>query len=674
MKEILKLVWEIADPVMGCDLLAVLQPVENGDWRVEGWQASTRAGEEVEGLLTSRDFSKAVTKRGNQTGFLDKLSGFPNWNWHLLVFANDGQATLFSGRKPAPFDSANQVRLAVGLTALSQSLSTWRALEGNMRVYQCKLERLAGSQRELFSILKGKELVEKFLSRGNELFESSGAAMFFANAAEGRLELVGRLGNFDFAPFSRAYESGALEKFLSKGKSAVINAASGDFGLLPAPLLLLPMQRRDGVEGALAFLRPSDRTFSEPDVELGALFAQAAGQALANARSFENLENAYRSLSVAQEKLVQAERLQALKEMAGGMAHDFNNVLGTILGRVQLLLIQKLDEKTVRSLKQMEQSAQEAARTVARLQEFTRSAASEESGPVDLSDVAREAAEVTRPLWRDQIEVAGGTIQLLLETAPTAPVTGNAAELVEVVSNLISNAVDALSAGGKIWVSTIQKGAEVFLTVRDNGAGMSAEVKSKVFFPFFTTKGKKGTGLGLSVAYGIVTRHRGEILLQSEEGKGTAFTLKFPAATARAAEVSEPKPTEQKVGKLSILVVDDDENIRSVLAEMLGFLEHRVASAAGGTEAFELLEKQTFDLVITDLGMPGISGWEVSQRAKKKNAHAPVIMISGWGSQIDPSRVAASGVDRVLSKPFHLDDIRRAIGEVFAKAPKAAVR
>ncbi len=666
MKETLKLVWDIAEPVMGCDLLAFLRPAENAGWKLEARNASTRARPDFEKLITSRELASAIRKKDGKTGFLDKVSGFPDWAWHLVVFSNEGEALLFSGRRPAPFDSSNQLRLAVGLSALSQSLTTWHLLEGDMKTHQEKLERLASFQRQLFSILKGKELVEGVLSRGGELLEAGGAGLFFINFTDSRLELIGRLGNFDFSPFSLSYESGALKKLLAKNEPSFWNAPNADFPVIPGPLLFLPMRQRDGGEGGLAFFRRSDRPFGQADAELGTLFAQTAGQALANARSFENLENAYKTLSVAQERLIQTERLRALKEMSGGMAHDFNNVLGTIMGRIQLLFTQPLNEKTAKALKQIEQSAQEAARTVARLQQFTRSAQSEESRPVDLSILAREAAEVTKPLWRDRIESGTGAVQLLLETADVAPVMGNTSELVEVISNLISNAVDALPSGGKIWVSTLQKGNEVFLTVRDNGAGMSAEVKSKVFFPFFSTKGKKGTGLGLSVAYGIVSRHRGEIVLQSEEGKGTAFTLKFPAV-ARVQEPAAPVRTEQKIGALSILIVDDDENIRDVLSEMLGFLGHQVASAAGGAEALELLERQIFNLVITDLGMPGISGWEVAERAKRKSPQTPVVMISGWGSQIDPTRVSSSGVDLVLGKPFHLDDIRRVIGQAFSK-------
>ncbi|HEU4436314.1 MAG TPA: response regulator, partial [candidate division Zixibacteria bacterium] len=283
--------------------------------------------------------------------------------------------------------------------------------------------------------------------------------------------------------------------------------------------------------------------------------------------------------------------------------------------------------------------------------------------------------ELTRPHWRDRIASSGGPVELELDLKPTAPVLGRFSELVDVVSNLIANAADALPNGGKIWVTTLQNEGEVSLSVRDNGLGMSPEVKSKIFFPFFTTKGKRGTGLGLSVAYGVVTRHRGEIAVQSEEGKGSVFTLSFPASTPVPKKSEAPKSPLKKVGELSILVVDDDENIRNVLSEMLDFMGHKVASARDGSEAFGFLDRATYDLVITDLGMPGISGWEVARRVKEKNPKTPVMLVSGWGAQIDPARVREAGIDLVLNKPFHLDDVRRSISEVLSKTvAKAAAR
>ncbi len=542
-----------------------------------------------------------------------------------------------------------------------------------------RLERLVHFQNELFSITKEKELMEKVVRWGLSWSLSTGTGLLGKRNAEGPAELACAYGDFDFARFGKFCRKEFLEEILERRQPALLNGSSAQKTAenqeRPQTFLLVPLISGNTAKEILVLQRNLEHTFSQQEIDLAKLFAQSVGKALANARAFENLENAYRSVSVAQEQALQTERLRALKEMAAGMAHDFNNVLGSILGRIQLLLNQPLDEKLVHSLKQMEKAAAEVVRKVARLQEFTRDRHEDEAHPIDLTSVAKEAIEVTRPVWRDGIEAMGkAPIELSTDfSTATAPILGNFTDLVEVVANLISNAVDALPSGGKIAVSAFEKGSDVFLSVRDNGIGMSPEVKSKVFFPFYTTKGRKGTGLGLSVAYGIVSSYRGEILIESEPGKGSAFSLRFPASH-ESQKQAPPVAIEEKVGRLSILAVDDDENIRSVLSEMLDFLGHKVEAAEDGKRALDFLEKQSFDLVITDLGMPGISGWEVTRAAKEKNKATPVILISGWGTQIDPAKVSEVGIDKVLPKPFHMDDIRRAIGEACAKVKNAPAK
>jgi len=675
MSKILKLVWEVAGPVMGTDLLVSFRSLEQ-KFRPEFLEATAAGRPKAEKLLRSPEFFSALQNKSGQTGFLESPAGLSEWDWHLVVFFEKEGGLLFSALKASPLESAKQLRLAVGLSALVQSLSRWQVLESEMKLHQRRLEKLAAFQKQLFSVFKETDLSEQIVARGSELLNAvAGALLFFSG--EKRLKIAAQTGKFGPVPFEQAAASGLLEKLLAKRQPLVFNGTETrpELADFPKPLLLVPLVRGEEVEGALVFQHLPADPFTPTDLELAILFVQAAQQALANARNFEHLENAHRSLSVAQDRLLQSERLVALKEMAGGIAHDFNNVLGTIMGRVQLLLAWPTDERTARGLKQVEASAQEAARTVARLQEFTRDRDEGSPEPVDLLSVAREAVELTRPHWRDRIASSGGPVELELDLKPTAPVLGRFSELVDVVSNLIANAADALPNGGKIWVTTSQKEGEVSLSVRDNGTGMSPEVKSKIFFPFFTTKGKRGTGLGLSVAYGVVTRHRGEITVQSEEGKGSVFTLSFPASTPVPKKSEPAKSPLKKVGELSILVVDDDENIRNVLSEMLDFMGHKVASARDGSEAFGFLDRATYDLVITDLGMPGISGWEVARRVKEKNPKTPVMLVSGWGAQIDPARVREAGIDLVLNKPFHLDDVRRSISEVLSRTvAKTAAR
>ena len=242
------------------------------------------------------------------------------------------------------------------------------------------------------------------------------------------------------------------------------------------------------------------------------------------------------------------EKLRALGEMASGVAHDFNNVLAVILGRVQLLQ-RKLDDPTFRRwLSIVEQAALDGAQTVRQIQEFTRVRRDQPTQTVDLNQAVRDAVEMTRTRWRDESQSRGIEIRLALDLGVVPPVDGQPSELREVADEPRLNAVDALPRGGAIRIATRLRDSEVELSVSDTGVGMSDSVRRRIFEPFFSTKGPRGTGLGLAMVYGIVSRHGGEILVDSTEGAGSTFTIRLPVgqrdAPARAARVggSDPNP------------------------------------------------------------------------------------------------------------------------------------
>jgi CheY-like chemotaxis protein len=186
---------------------------------------------------------------------------------------------------------------------------------------------------------------------------------------------------------------------------------------------------------------------------------------------------------------------------------------------------------------------------------------------------------------------------------------------------------------------------------------MSPEIQKRIFDPFFTTKGTRGSGLGLSICYGIVARHRGEISVSSRVGQGSTFIIRLPLD--RAAKARE-EPSDAGGGLLSarVLVIDDDEVFRSVLADTLLESGCRVEQAGSGREGLSLFAEGEYDLVITDLGMEHMSGWDVARKVKEHSAGTPVALISGWGSQIDEATARAKGVDYIIAKPFRLDQLR----------------
>jgi CheY-like chemotaxis protein len=225
------------------------------------------------------------------------------------------------------------------------------------------------------------------------------------------------------------------------------------------------------------------------------------------------------------------------------------------------------------------------------------------------------------------------------------------AELREALLNIIFNAVDSMPQGGKLTVKAWQEENQVVLSIADTGAGIQDEMKTKIFDPFFTTKGSEGMGLGLSITYGIITRHGGSIEVDSILGQGSTFYVKLPVEDEEMEQKFTPDSPDF-AGKANILLVDDDPEVSEVLELMLAQMGYRVAVVAQGAVAVALFEQGDYDLVITDLGMPDISGWEVAKAVKEKSPRTPVVLITGWGVQLDSEEMGRSGVDGVIAKPF----------------------
>ncbi|MBW2058143.1 MAG: PAS domain S-box protein [Deltaproteobacteria bacterium] len=373
-----------------------------------------------------------------------------------------------------------------------------------------------------------------------------------------------------------------------------------------------------------------------------------------------------------EEQAIQMEKLTALGEMAGGVAHDFNNILAAILGRAQLLKLYlerqaadrgvEPDVQIAEGLDIIETAASDAAETVRRIQEFTRVRSDRSFVNVNLHEVVKDVIELTRPRWKDQAESRGVKITVSESLGEVHPVLGNPSELREVLINLVVNAVNAMPEGGDILIETGTEDDTSWVSVTDTGVGMSREVQKRVFDPFFTTRGPQSSGLGLSVSYGIAKRHGGEILIKSKRHKGTTFTLKLPAAMG-GSPVEEREARDRTVVPASILVVDDEEAIRKNLYDILTLEGHRVTLASGGEEGIKIFKEGEFDLVFTDLGMPEISGWQVAKAIKEINSKTPVIIITGWGATLDKQKVRESGIDLQISKPFRIHQLLELVSE-----------
>jgi CheY-like chemotaxis protein len=223
--------------------------------------------------------------------------------------------------------------------------------------------------------------------------------------------------------------------------------------------------------------------------------------------------------------------------------------------------------------------------------------------------------------------------------------------------------------GGTITIKTFKKDSFVVVTVKDTGTGIADDKKEKVFNPFFSTKGSQSSGLGLSVSAGIVKGHGGTMTVDSAEGQGTTFTITLPAAEGEI-EGAQGKPGSGKQRLAKIMIIDDEEEMRNVLSEILQDDGHKIEVAANGKRGIELLKKKEFDLIFTDLGMPGMSGRQVAEEIKRINNTIPVALITGWGVQPEDFEMKKSGVDFIVKKPFRVDQVLQLVQEGMALRDK----
>ena len=431
------------------------------------------------------------------------------------------------------------------------------------------------------------------------------------------------------------------------------------------------------IDGQLAglFTASCERAgaFSPAQIEILEAVAPHVSAALRNARLYEQVERSFQELSNAQGHLVQAEQLRVLGEMASGVAHNFNNVLGAILGRAQMVRARTGDPLIARELGVIEQAAMDGAATVRRLQEFTRLRTDHEFVPVDVSQVGRDALALTRTWWKDRAEERGVSYGILTDLAEGVWAEGQDHELREVAVNILLNAIEAMPNGGSLYLASRVADGQAVLEVTDSGVGMSEEVQKSMFHPFYSTKGPGGTGLGLSIAYGIMQRHQGKIDVTSRRGAGTTVRISLPASS-RGPEIKPTPAIEPAAFDASILLVEDEPAVLSLLSDLLEGATYKVVIARTGREAVEKLIEGSFHIVITDLGMPEMSGWELARHCRDLYPELPVVLCTGWGVELDEGLVAETGVRAVIAKPFSVVEVLGTVARVLEENPPATRR
>jgi len=564
---------------------------------------------------------------------------------------------------------------------------------GNLR-YSAIVEN---NQGYLLSSLKRFGEAEAHLKRARKLFDSLRDEVRRAQVDETIAQLYLASGKYDSAQDSI---SSAVETLETSGDDALLAES-----LTTQGQILIKLGRRheakpilerahrvaercgdhEGAGRALLILieEMCDQLADDERREIGT----RANQLLANSQQkltrdrlkacLERIAAAHAEYEQRREMAAHAEKMAALGELSFGVAHNVNNTLTGILGRAQLLLRTTDAEKITKGIETIIKSAEDGAQIIRRIQDFARRQPSREFQAVAVAELLKDVCEMSRPRWEAQVN--GADIQLTLVADCTASVMGDPVELREVLVNMIYNAVDAMPAGGQICLGVEECGGRAVLSIADSGTGMTATVKSRLFDPFFTTKGRGGTGMGLAVSFGIIRRHNGTIDVESEPGQGTTFRISLPLADAGQPVASAESLSQSSRGiqnAVRVMVVDDEPAVRDVLQEALEAEGFDVLTAESGEQALRLYDERSdrVDIIFTDIGMPGMNGWDLAREIRKRSTTIPLAIVSGWAEAISCEARQEIGAEWVVPKPFDLSSITEIAKEAAARRHLAELK
>ncbi len=377
----------------------------------------------------------------------------------------------------------------------------------------------------------------------------------------------------------------------------------------------------------------------------------------------------------AEEALIQAQRLSAIGELSSGVSHDFNNSLQGILGNIELALLEQIPLQTRDYLETINQLVADAASRIQQLQRFSgKNKYKKDYEHLNLNQILDDVVLQTRPLWKDESEKAGITIAVEKSFAEKElGVEANVGELRSVLYNLVKNSVQAMPEGGKLILESKVIEMSVYVTVSDTGKGMDEKTKARVFQPFFTTKSfEQGKGLGMSTSYAIIKEHNGEIYVkESVLGKGSSIEIVLPHSKSKESKESKSEMNAStSEGSIKVLWVDDEESIRDLARDQFVILDQHLDLAASGEEALDLLQINQYDLMITDVGMPNMNGWQLAERIMGRYPDMKIAVITGWGA--DVSNEENYGVDCVFGKPVRMVQLKNLIDRVLQLKQKTA--
>jgi len=565
------------------------------------------------------------------------------------------------GRGEGTFDAEGRF---LTLTGTIQDITDRRRLE---RARDVLLEISEATQ----TVPTLEELLSRIHACISELLPARNFYVAVLDAKTGGLTFPYFADEVDAQPSPRKRGRTLTDLVLSDGEARLLTAAALEAlqetgavainGTPPRMWLGVPLLGPEGPFGVLAVQTYADEVcFHEGDVDL----LRFVSTQVASSIRRKQAEEEHRSLET---QLAQSQKMESLGVLAGGVAHDMNNVLGAILALASAhLAIQSRNSSTYPAFETIRDAAIRGGEMVKRLLNFARNRP-RELRRVDLNGLLKEQA---RLLERTTL----AKVRLHLDLAPDlCPIDGDASALTHAVMNLCVNGVDAMGEGGTLTLRTFNDGgAQVAVVVEDTGAGMTPETLARAFDPFFTTKEVgKGTGLGLSMVYTTVKAHGGQVELQSRPGGGTQVKLLFPAGTAAGPEpgTAGPEPSEPTRNSLRLLLIDDDDLILKAIRMLAEVLGHTATLASSGEAAHVLVEQGCRpDAIILDLNMPGWGGKGTLPRLRALCPHTPILLATGRVGQDALDLIATYPDVALLAKPFSLEDLREGLARIERRA------
>lgn len=592
------------------------------------------------------------------------------------------EARLAANTTPA----LGQILIDMGVTTNNQLDQAMRQQEKMLDVYKMLKSEKLGAVIEKCTVINSSlniaEVLENIMKYANLVTNSEASTLMLLDEETGELVFSVPTGSeSDKLTDIRIPPGKGIAGWVAVNvQDILISDASKDprfygkvdeiSGFETKSVLCVPLMAKSKLIGVLEVInKKDDVSFTEEDAMLLNFFANQTAVAIENARYYGELERKYEEEKQMQEKLVEAEKLWALGLMTSGVAHDFNNMLAIITGNIDLIEVEEDKDKILKKVQIIKKTAMDSAKLIKRLQKYAKTRDEKLLlQAIKFNDLVREAIEMSTPVWKDGPDAKGISIEIIdTFTEEELIILGNDTDLREAIINLIFNSVDAMPQGGKIHLATYTKNESIYLALSDNGIGMTEETKSRIFDPFFTTKGINHSGLGMSMLYGTIKRHNGSIDIKTTPGKGTTFTIVLPKGKECIEKRSEESNPAIKAEKVNILIIDDLPEVSVVLSEILSNEGHQICSFNSGTRGIEAFKKGDYGILITDLGMPGASGWEVINTARQIKPDVIIGVVTGW--DISEKEIKQKGVDFLINKPFELNEIVQAVAKAVKSKP-----